>query len=52
VLTVDELESDLPVLDNQLSGILQHPSRHAAVTGRHEKLESIGVSILPGGDLE
>jgi hypothetical protein len=51
VIAVGELESNLPVLDNQLRGIFRPPSRHPVVAGRHEKLDSIGVSILRGGDL-
>ncbi len=51
MITVAELQSNLPVLDNQLSGILRPPSRPAVVSGRHERFHFIGVSILPGGDL-
>lgn len=51
MITVGELKSNFPVLDNQLRGILRPPSGHPVVAGRHEKLDSIGVSIRRGGDL-
>ncbi len=50
MIIVGELEGNLPVMESQLSDICRPPSHHGVAIGRHERLDSIGVSILRGGD--